>query len=265
MKQKILELLGAGHPWAGSVQYYKTIVSTNDEAKRLANEGAPHGTILIAKQQTGGRGRMGRSFHSPAGTGIYFSVILRPKCQAKELMHLTCAVAVAVCDAIENATAFRPKVKWINDLVAQNKKLGGILTELSLNPDGTVKYAVVGIGINCNQKPEEFPAELENIAISLQTVLGNTVSVEKILAQLIYQLEKLSCNLLSAKEQIMAFYKQDCITIGQQVKVIDSQGTHQGTAVDLREDGALLVQFDDGTTEAVGSGEVSVRGLWGYC
>ena len=265
MKQQILELLGAGHPWAGSVRYYDTIASTNDEAKQLANEGAPHGTVLIAGQQTGGRGRMGRSFHSPAGTGIYFSVILRPECLAKELMHLTCAVAVAVCDAIESAANFRPSVKWINDLVAQNKKLGGILTELSLNSDGSVKYAVVGIGINCNQKPADFPEELETIAISLRTVLGNTVSVEKILAQLIFQLKKLSCHLLSEKSAIMASYKKDCITLGQPVKVIDSQGVRQGTAIDLQDDGALLVRFDDGTMQFVDSGEVSVRGLWGYC
>ena len=145
MINMIQSLLPPGFPWRESIHYYPTIDSTNTQAKHLAAQGAPHGTVLIAGHQTGGRGRLGRSFHSPEGLGIYLSVILRPNCLAKDLMHLTCATAVAMCDAVEAAAAFRPGIKWTNDLIWGKRKLGGILTELSLNPDGAVDYAVVGI------------------------------------------------------------------------------------------------------------------------
>lgn len=263
MRHKIIEILGAGHPWAGSVRYFDTIGSTNDEAKMLANSGAPHGTVLVADMQTGGRGRMGRSFHSPSGTGIYLSVVLRPQCRAEDLMHLTCAAAVGVCDAIESVTGFRPGVKWINDLVANGKKLGGILTELSLNSDGSVRYAVVGIGINCNRKA--FPKELENIATCLQSILGQAVSREELMGALIRETERISRRLFADKKEIMDTYKQNCVTLGQPVKVFDSHGIRSGMAIDLQDDGQLVVQFENGSIEAVGSGEVSVRGFFGYC
>ena len=141
MKQEILSALG-NHPWAETLQYHDCVESTNDLAKVLADGGAPHGTVIIAGKQTRGRGRMGRTFQSPADSGIYLSVILRPDCKADKLMHLTCATGVAMCNAVESATGYRPGIKWINDLVACNRKLGGILTELSLAPDGGVRYAV---------------------------------------------------------------------------------------------------------------------------
>ena len=134
MKEHILSYLPKGHPWAEHVHYYPITDSTNIRAKELAIQGAPNGTVCIAGSQSGGKGRMGRSFHSPEGSGLYFSLILRPNCKPQELMHLTCAVAVAACDAVETLCGSRPQVKWINDLVAGNKKLGGILTELSVDP-----------------------------------------------------------------------------------------------------------------------------------
>ena len=157
MIASILNRLPEDFPWKHSIQYFPTIDSTNTRAKLLAAQGAPHGTVLIAGHQSGGRGRMGRSFHSPEGMGIYLSVILRPDCPATDLMHLTCAAGVAMCDAVEAAAGFRPGIKWTNDLIWGKRKLGGILTELSLKSDGTADYAVVGIGINCCQQPEDFP------------------------------------------------------------------------------------------------------------
>ena len=153
MKQRILDHLPRNHPWAGNIHYFDTIDSTNTEAKRLAAAGAPHGTVLIAGHQTGGRGRMGRSFHSPAGLGIYLSVILRPECAPGDLMHLTCAAAVAMCDAVENAAGFRPGIKWTNDLVYGKRKLGGILTELAFGSSGRVDYAwrTIVHGVEKNQ------------------------------------------------------------------------------------------------------------------
>ena len=148
---EILRKLPEDFPWKDTIRHFPTVNSTNTLAKELAQAGAPHGTVLIADAQTGGRGRMGHSFHSPAGSGIYLSVILRPNCHASQLMHLTCATGVAMCSAVKATTGITPGIKWTNDLVCGTNKLGGILTELSLEPDGHVRYAVVGIGINCNQ------------------------------------------------------------------------------------------------------------------
>jgi len=264
MKNTIVNLLGADHPWVGSIHYYDIIGSTNDEAKRLAEQGAPHGTVLIAGSQTGGRGRMGRSFHSPAGSGIYLSVILRPGCKAARLMHLTCGIAVAVCNAIEAATGFRPGVKWINDIVANGKKLGGILTELSLGSDGTVRHAIVGIGLNCKQKTEDFPAELQEIATSLDSVLNVSVSTPQILAQLLVSLEML-CSRLEDRKAIMDVYRSDCITLGKDISVIRGDSQFPGVAIALEDDGSLIVRTETGERLRVDSGEVQVRGLYGYC
>lgn len=264
MKQAIINHLGAGHIWAGSLRYYQTIDSTNTEAKRLADAGAPHGTVLVADHQTQGRGRMGNTFHSPAQNGIYLSCILRPRCHVSELSHLTCCVAVAICDAIEQATGFRPKVKWINDLIAGNKKIGGILTEMSLDANGCVRYAVLGIGINCNQT-EDFPLALQSIATSLSQAISKPVDREALIAHMIDSLYKISTRLITQKAAIMDRYRNDCITIGQEIVVLKGDKKQYGTAVSLTDDGELTVRYADGTTDQVNSGEVHVRGLYGYC
>ncbi len=246
-----------------TVHYFETLDSTNNEAKKMAAAGAPHGTVIIADHQTAGRGRLGRSFHSPAGSGIYLSVILRPQCTPAQLMHLTCAVGVAVCNAVEKALCFRPGIKWINDLVVGNRKLGGILTELSVAATGVVDYAVVGIGINCTQTA--FPQEIAYIACSAEDVLCKPIDRQALIQQLLQELDNMNERLLPRRAEIMARYRRDCVTLGKQVKVLRGENIRTGTALDVSDDGALLVRFDDGTTEAVNSGEVSVRGLWDYC
>lgn len=264
MKQEILSALGS-HPWAEALIWYNCIDSTNDEAKRLAAKGAPHGTVLIADRQTKGRGRMGRTFQSPGGKGIYLSVILRPDCKPDRLMHLTCAVAVAMCDAVETVCGVRPGVKWINDLILNGRKLGGILTEMSLAANGSVQYAVVGIGINCSQKEEDFPPELREIAVSLETALGKPVSRAALAAEMVRALAYMADNLQTKKFTLLDIYRSDCITIGKEVMVHSSQESCRGFAVDVDSDGALVVRFSDGSMHTVQSGEVSVRGLYGYC
>jgi len=117
MIDSILASLFDDFPWKERILYFDTIDSTNTRAKHLGTQGAPHGTVLIADRQTGGRGRLGRSFHSPAESGIYLSVLLRPQCHASQLMHLTCATGVAMCNAVETACGLRPGIKWTNDLV----------------------------------------------------------------------------------------------------------------------------------------------------
>jgi len=264
MINDILTRLPKDFPWAASIRHYPVVDSTNTLAKSLAAQGAPHGTVLIADSQTGGRGRMGRSFHSPAGSGIYLSVILRPQCHASQLMHLTCATAVAMCGAIKVSCGVRPGIKWINDLVFNGKKLGGILTELSLNADGTVAYAVVGVGINCTQKTSDFPQDIQDIATSLSAVSDIPVSRSCVAAAMIRSLEEMSRELFTRKEPIMEFYRSRCITLGKYVCVFSGDTVRHGTAEDMDDDGALLIRFDDGHTETVGAGEVSIRGMYGY-
>ena len=157
MKEQIIQNLRESCPWQDSLLWYGCIDSTNTRARELARQGAAHGTVLIADRQTGGRGRLGRSFHSPAGKGIYMSVILRPCCKPEKIMHLTCAAAVAMCDVVEDAAGFRPGIKWTNDLVFGQRKIAGVLTELGFDKTGNVDYAVVGIGINCCQQEGDFP------------------------------------------------------------------------------------------------------------
>lgn len=263
MKEKILSILPAECPWRDTLHWFKSIDSTNNEAKKMAQNGAPHGTVLIAGHQSQGRGRMGRSFDSAQGMGIYLSVILRPQCTAQELMHLTCAVGSAMCDAVEQAVGFRPGIKWINDLVAGGKKLGGILTELSVDPKNElVQYAVVGIGINCSQTPEDFPPEIRDIAVSAQTHAGHAVEKEWLAAAMICALQKMDRLLFS--HDFMEAYRKDCITLGQPVVVLRAGEKRYGTALDVDAQGGLVVRFDDGSVQTVNSGEVSVRGMYGY-
>ena len=263
MKEQILTHLPGDFPWQNHIHWFESIESTNTHAKQLAKAGAPHGTVLIADHQTGGRGRRGRSFHSPAGVGVYLSVLLRPNCPPDQLMHLTCAAAVASCDAVEAAAGIRPGIKWTNDLVWQQKKLAGILTELSLTPDGKVEYAVIGIGINCCHTPEDFPEEIRGIASSLAAVTGKQIDRPQVAAALIQATEALS-RTLENKEIILARYRSDCITLGKYISLVRADEVRHGTAMDIDEEGALLVRFDDGRLEAVNSGEVSVRGMYGY-
>ena len=263
MKNEILSYLPASFPWRGNIHHFDTINSTNTRAKEMAAAGAPHGTVLIADSQTGGRGRLGRSFHSPAGTGIYLSVILRPSCPATELMHLTCAVAVAAADGIEAATSLRPGIKWTNDLVVAKKKLGGILTELSVNQTGMAEFAVVGIGINCGQKAGDFPPEIENIATSLHLCTGKQIDRANVTAQILLALEKI-CGQLQDAEAILGRYRKDCMTVGQEISLVRGDEIRHGKALDVDKEGALVVEFSDGHIENVASGEVSVRGMYGY-
>lgn len=260
-KDWILSHLG-DHPWAEHLLVLEEAGSTNTLLKELGKNGAPHGTVVIADRQTAGRGRMGRSFLSPEGKGIYFSALIRPNVPPNELMHLTCAVGVAMCDAVEAATGLRPRIKWINDLVIGKRKLGGILTELSLNPKtGLVDHAVLGIGINCGQTRSDFDESIRDMATSLSIATGKPVSRELVAAEMIRALASME---LSQRESLMERYSQDCITLGQSIQVLRSDTVRPGTAIGITPDGALIVRYDSGETEAVSSGEVSVRGMYGY-
>lgn len=262
MKNEILSQMTTECPWRDTLLWYERLDSTNTRAKELAKEGAVHGTVLVAGYQTGGRGRMGRSFLSPTG-GVYLSVILRPDCSPERLMHLTCATAVAGCKAVERVCGVCPDIKWTNDLVYGKKKLGGILTELGLDSAGNVDYAVIGIGINC-EKSEDFPPELQETVTSVREISGKTCTAAKLTAELVEALWEMDKTLLNGKQELMDTYRQRCITLGKEIKVIQGDSVMYGTALDLDGDGGLLVRFTDGSEKTVASGEVSVRGMYGY-
>lgn len=265
MKQDILNFFQTECPWRDTLYWYDEIDSTNTEAKRLAKGGAPHGTVLVAGRQTAGRGRLGRQFSSPEGMGVYLSVILRPGCPASEMMHLTCGAAVAACRAVSAACGFLPQVKWINDLVYGGKKLGGILTELSVDSaTGKADYAIIGIGINCRQEKADFPAELQDMAISVSAITNEPCSPAKVAAALTEALYEMSHSLLSGKLALMDEYRRLCMTLGKDILLVRGDEKRFATAVDLDENGGLIVRNPDGTKEVVSSGEVSVRGMYGY-
>ncbi len=262
MNEQILHHLSPGHPWRKQILWLPVTDSTNTQAKCLALEGAPHGTVVLAGHQTGGRGRMGRSFASPAGQGVYMSVILRPDCAPEKLMHLTCSAAVAMCRAVDKAVGITPQIKWINDLVWQKRKLCGILTELVIQPHRVA--AIVGIGINCTQQVEDFPADIQDMATSLSMISGHSVDPAKVAAHMLEALLEMDKTLFSGKEAVMEFYRQNCVTLGQDVAIFQGDEIRRGHALALDESGGLLVQLPDGAVETVQSGDVSVRGLYGY-
>ena len=250
-------------PW--HLQVYSEVGSTNTLLKQMAAEGAAAGTVLIADRQTAGRGRLGRTFLSPGGVGVYLSALIRPNCAPTALMHLTCAVAVAMCDAVENAFGFRPGIKWTNDLVVGNKKLGGILTELGLDPKtGKVDHAVLGIGINCGQIESDFDESIRSMATSARMILGHPADRERLIAEMILALEKMDRELLSAPADLMERYRAGCITLGQEVSIVRGDEIRHGRALNIDAEGGLIVRYDSGETGTVTSGEVSVRGLYGY-
>ena len=264
MKDRVLEQLSPEYPWVDRFHYFPTIDSTNDRLRAMARQGAPHGTAVLAGHQTLGHGRRGRSFHSPENAGIYLSILLRPQCAPTDLMHLTCATAVAMCGAVEASAGFRPGIKWTNDLVHGKKKLGGILTELGFTAKGALDYAIIGIGINCCQQEADFPEDIRPIAGSLSMAAGHEVDRARVAAAMLEALHKMDATLLTGREEMLVRYRADCITLGQDIRLVRGENVRYGRALDVDAEGALLVAYPNGATEAVNSGEVSVRGMYGY-
>lgn len=245
---------------------FETIDSTNTYARQIALEGAADGTAVIADCQTAGRGRMGRSFQSPRGKGIYLSVLFRPDLPPERLMPVTALAGLAVCDAVERLCGVRPGLKWPNDPVLGNRKLCGVLTEMALEGEtGRVQHLVVGIGINVLQTREDFQEEVAEIATSLQMELGKPVSRPRLAALLLEELDRVYGALRSGDlSAYLAAYRRDCVNLGKTVRLIGGEDRETVTAVDVDESFGLVVRMPDGSEKVVRSGEVSVRGLYGY-
>lgn len=253
------------HPWRDQVFVLDSVDSTNNVLKEMAKNGAPQGTCVMALEQTGGRGRQGKSFSSPKGQGLYFSVLMRPRCIPAQVGHVTAMAAVAAADAVEAVTGVKPQIKWTNDLVLGNKKLAGILSEMEADWEkNAIEYIVVGVGINLAQKPHEFPEELQNIATSIRAYSRKETSLPLLAAALVERFSQMSGSLLTEKALWLQRYRENCVTIGKEVKVIRGDETKFAWALDVDEDGGLMVRFPGGKFETIYAGEVSVRGLWGY-
>lgn len=256
--ERILARLG-DHPWRDRLLVLSSVDSTNNYLKTLAAAGAPHGTVVVADGQTGGRGRMGRRFDSAPGMGVYLSVLLRPACPPDRLMTLTAQAAVAAARAVEEVCGARTEIKWVNDLMLRGRKICGILTELSLEAEsGLVHSAVVGVGINCGRRTEDFPPELRQIAGSILSQTGKTVDRGALAAALIRHLSALP------ELNWRGEYRARCLNLGRSVELLaPGREPVPALALDVGPAAELLVRLSDGTERAVNSGEVSIRGLSG--
>ena len=235
--------------------------STNNYLKTLAANGAPDGTAVLSLKQTAGRGRRGRSFLSEPG-GLYLSFLMRPQEPAEALLHLTALAGLCVCTAVKQVTGMQAGIKWPNDPVLNGKKLCGILTELSVSLETQEpEYVVIGIGINCNQT--QFPQELD-MATSLRIEAGRPADVNAIAAALLLELSRMRREFLSRKSDWIAAFSQNCLTVGKDIQILRAGTVRQAKATGIGPDAELLVEYPDGTSGSVSSGEVSVRGLYGY-
>ncbi len=237
------------------LEIYESLDSTNNRAKTLAAQGAPHGQAVLAEEQSRGRGRRGRSFFSPPGTGVYFSCILRLSDLSDSAGLLTSLAAVAAARAVEEVSGLDVQIKWVNDLILHGKKLCGILCESGIRPDsGRLDWAVMGIGINV--QPVVFPAEISEIATSIGNETGRSIDRNRLIAALCNHLE----NLLGEMESgaFLAECRRRSCVLGHEVTVLEGEKTYHAFAKDLDDRGRLVIERD-GETVALDYGEVTVR------
>lgn len=251
--------------WAARpVIFHETIDSTNNEVKRLAEDGAAHGTLVISEIQEKGKGRRGRSWSSPKGEGIWMSLLLRPDFPPMQASMMTLLGAMAVADAIKRVTGLSAGIKWPNDIVVGGKKVCGILTEMSAEID-YINYVVIGIGINVNNGAD-FPEEIKKVATSIFLETGEKAPRAAIAAAVWEAFEGYYEKFVTAGNLslIREAYEGMLLNLNQAVCVLDPLGMWKGTARGIDETGRLLVEDEEGTLRAVDSGEVSVRGVYGY-
>ena len=252
--EAIRRLLKPGEIGA-EIEFHAQIDSTNNRAKQLAEQGAPHGMLVIADSQTAGRGRFERKFHSPASGGIYASLILRPDADAACAVRITPMAAVAVARAIEYAASIRAQIKWVNDVYIDGRKVCGILCEAALGEGGRMAYVIVGIGINV--APMDFPPELTGIATSVSNACGRGISRMQLLASLVEELNALYLRLEDGG--FMAEYRARSNVIGRDVTVLRGGERFAARAVDIDGEGSLIIELPDGGRETLHSGEISIR------
>lgn len=253
-----------------NIVYLDQIDSTNNYAKKIAFEGCEEGTLVVADYQTCGRGRLGRDWNSSDKKGVWMSLVLRPDIPFEEVQMLTLAVSVAVVQALFEYAQIEAGIKWPNDIIIKGKKVCGILVEMNMEVD-KINFLVLGIGLNVNQRKDDFKEELLDRAISLNMHLEETSGSQKtlkrneLIATILLKFEeiydKVKCG---AFEDIISEWKKYSVTLGKEVSIIYKNEQYRGIAEDITKEGKLIVKCEDGTVKEVFSGEVSVRGLLGY-
>lgn len=248
-----------------TVRCFASVDSTSSFLKREALGGAPSGLCAVADEQTAGRGRSGRSFVSAPNCGVYLSMLLRPHCTPERAMTLTAHAAVAVCRALERTAGVHPGIKWTNDIVLNGRKLCGILTEITMEGEtGLIDSVVIGIGVNVNNAPEDFPPELREIAGSILSETGKRTDRAALAAALVLALDEMAAAWTDDCRAYLPDYRARCVTTGREVRILRGESERPAFALSITDDFALCVRYEDGTEECLNSGEVSVRGLFGY-
>lgn len=243
-----------------TIYFYEETDTTNNRARELALEGAPEGTLVVAEKQTAGRGRRGKVWESPLGTGIWMSLVLRPQIMPAEASVLTLLCGLATAEAIEAETGLSAGIKWPNDILINGKKAVGILTEMDCEMS-EVHFVIPGIGINVNTA--SFPPEIAEIATSLYLECGKTVSRRRLVHKVLERLEEHYETFLRTGSfaAMLEDYRKRCITLGKEVHVLGREPFF-AEALDITPEGELLVRrADNGKEEVVFSGEVSIRGV----
>ena len=243
-----------------TIYFYEETDTTNNRARELALEGAPEGTLVVAEKQTAGRGRRGKVWESPLGTGIWMSLVLRPQIMPAEASVLTLLCGLATAEAIEAETGLSAGIKWPNDILINGKKAVGILTEMDCEMS-EVHFVIPGIGINVNTA--SFPPEIAEIATSLYLECGKTVSRRRLVHRVLERLEEHYETFLRTGSfaAMLEDYRKHCITLGKEVHVLGREPFF-AEALDITPEGELVVRrADNGKEEVVFSGEVSIRGV----
>jgi BirA family transcriptional regulator, biotin operon repressor / biotin---[acetyl-CoA-carboxylase] ligase len=240
------------------IQVFQETTSTNDVIEKLAHDGVREGVVVFAESQTKGRGRLGRKWLSPAKGGLWFSLLLRPKLRPQEATQLTVASGTALRRAIESHTGLKAEIKWPNDILVQGRKVAGILTELTAELD-RIKHVILGIGVNVNLNPGDFPSELRGLATSLKAELGKPVSRPELALAILRELDLDYARIISGQFATVADeFEQYCTTIAHDVVIRTGERQIRGCAESLGEDGALLLRTDHGRLERVIGGDVTL-------
>lgn len=243
-------------------QVLKRVSSTNTLLKQMAVEGEKEWKVLVAEEQTAGKGRMNRTFYSPSNSGIYMSILLRPDFNASESLFITTMAAVAVTEGIEEVLHTKAEIKWVNDIYCKDKKVCGILTEASINVETSrLDYAVLGIGINVKTPEGDFPEEIKNVAGSLVEPELSEENGEnlrnRLIADIVTRIYEYYLRL--DRHEFMSKYKEKSMLIGKEVYVLSDKDKEGLLVLDIDDNAALVVEHKDGRVEHISSGEVSVR------
>ena len=250
--------------WAGrEICYYETIGSTNNEAKRLGEQGMPHGTLVLAEQQESGKGRRGRGWVTLRGSAIAMSLLLRPQLPPPCASMVTLVMGIAVAEACRECCGVDAKIKWPNDVVVDGKKICGILTEMSSEID-YINYVVIGAGINTNV--ENFPPELQKTAGSLHQMTGERPDRAALIAACLEKFEQCYEKFTARQDLSLLMEEYNTLLSGKDgiVQVLEPGNEYRGISEGINRLGELQVRRENGTVESVYAGEVSVRGIYGY-